>query len=104
LAGHQGKIDIGLDCASSEFWVPEKQKYDLDFKGTPGQTLLSKKELLERYAGFCQNYNIVSIEDPFDQDDWEGWNMITETLGKKVQIVGDDLLVTNLKRIEMAVK
>lgn len=84
-----GKIDIGLDCASSEFFVPEKNMYDLDFKNTKGdKKLLTKEQLLDVYADFCKKYNIVSIEDPFDQDDWEGWSMITKKLGEKVQIVG----------------
>ena len=65
-AGHEGKIDIGLDCASSEFFVPESGKYDLDFKGTGAKVLLTKQELLARYVKMCENNNIVSIEDPFD--------------------------------------
>lgn len=65
-AGHEGKIDIGLDCASSEFFVPEQNKYDLDFKGTGAKKLLTKEELLAKYVSYCSNHNIVSIEDPFD--------------------------------------
>ena len=86
--------------------------YDLDFKNTKGEKkLITKEQLLDVYADFCRKYNIVSIEDPFDQVDWEGWSMITKKLGDKVQIVGnsfnllgDDLLVTNPKRIQMALQ
>ncbi len=55
------------------------------------------------YESYAAKYPIVSIEDPFDQDDWEGWTMITKGLGSKIQIVGDDLLVTNKQRIESAI-
>jgi enolase len=66
-AGHTGKIDIGLDCASSEFYVPESHKYDLDFKSNnSNKILLTKEQLFERYASFVTKYNIKSIEDPFD--------------------------------------
>ena len=105
LAGHTGKIDIGLDCASSEFFVPEKGLYDLDFKSqSTEKVLLDREALFERYRAFTEKYDIKSIEDPFDQDDWAGWNLITEKLGHRTQIVGDDLLVTNKKRIDMAVE
>ena len=56
------------------------------------------------YKKYVDNYPIVSIEDPFDQDDWEGWTAITKGVGSKIQIVGDDLLVTNILRIEEAIK
>ena len=78
----------------------------MDFKSkSTTKTLIDRKQLLAKYESFVNKHsNIVSIEDPFDQDDWEGWNSITKSLGSKVQIVGDYLLVNNLKRIEMAAK
>ena len=60
-------------------------------------------ELNAIYESYAKNYPIVSIEDPFDQDDWEGWTLITKGLGAKLQIVGDDLLVTNNQRIDQAI-
>ena len=65
---------------------------------------MSKQGLNEIYKEIAKRYPIVSIEDPFDQDDWEGWKAITSDLGAKVQIVGDDLLVTNRQRIQKAIE
>jgi enolase len=101
-AGYTGKVKIGMDVAASEFY--KEGKYDLDFKNANSDPSQYKTgaELAEIYASFVSNYPVVSIEDPFDQDDWESYTTLTENLGKQVQIVGDDLLVTNPKRIEMA--
>eukprot|EP01015_Nassula_variabilis_P023506 TRINITY_DN4404_c0_g2_i1.p1 TRINITY_DN4404_c0_g2~~TRINITY_DN4404_c0_g2_i1.p1 ORF type:complete len:475 (+),score=163.96 TRINITY_DN4404_c0_g2_i1:68-1492(+) len=106
LSGHTGKVDIGFDVAASEFYVPETKKYDLDFKNTQndGSKQVTVDELLEIYAGLCDRYPIVSIEDPFDQDDFEAYKKIQARLGSKVQIVGDDLLVTNKKRINIGIE
>lgn len=65
---------------------------------------MNSGELNKIYENYVKNYPIVSIEDPFDQDDWEGWKTITRTVGSKIQIVGDDLLVTNKLRIQEAIK
>jgi enolase len=80
------------------------KSYDLNFKVQPndGKAVLSGPKLLELYASFAQKYPIVSIEDPFEQDDWTNWQAIQAKLGNQVQIVGDDLLVTNPKRIAEA--
>lgn len=94
-AGHTGKIQLGLDCASSEFY--ENGKYTID--GKP----LSGEELVEYYAGLCAKYPIVSIEDGADEDDWETWTLLTEKLGDKIQLVGDDLFVTNKERVQMGI-
>ena len=107
-AGYLDKFTVGLDVASSEFKVDGKNEYDLDFK-TPlesrdGDLLLTGDELLEMYAQMCAKYPIVTIEDPFDQDDWTNWSKITAKLGVDVQIVGDDLTVTNPTKIEEAIK
>jgi enolase len=102
-AGYTGKVVIGMDVAASEFFTEDK-RYDLDFK-TPnndGKQRVSGAELMALYESFAKKYPIVSIEDPFEQDDWANWSAITARIGDKVQIVGDDLLVTNPKRIAEA--
>ena len=95
-----------MDCAASEFFNEGSKKYDLHFKDeklSKSVPHVSNKELNAIYESYAAKYPIVSIEDPFDQDDWEGWTMITKGLGSKIQIVGDDLLVTNKQRIESAI-
>jgi len=95
-AGYGGEIDFALDSASSEFY--ENGKYKLYGKEhTAG-------ELVDFYTGLVSAYPIVSLEDAMAEDDWQGWSMLTEKLGNKVQIVGDDLLVTNVERIEKAIQ
>eukprot|EP01101_Sappina_pedata_P009980 TRINITY_DN6177_c1_g1_i1.p1 TRINITY_DN6177_c1_g1~~TRINITY_DN6177_c1_g1_i1.p1 ORF type:complete len:442 (-),score=255.88 TRINITY_DN6177_c1_g1_i1:66-1391(-) len=105
-AGYDGKIKIGMDVAASEFYNESDKTYDLDFK-TPnngGSKKLSGKELADLYKQFAAEYPIVSIEDPFDQDDWEHYTHLTQEIGEKIQIVGDDLLVTNPKRIQTGIE
>ena len=91
-----------MDVAASEFY--KKGKYDLDFKNpeTEEDDWVDSEALLELYKGFIADYPVVSIEDPFDQDDWDGYAKLTEET--EIQIVGDDLLVTNPKRITTAVE
>jgi enolase len=89
-------VAIALDVASSEFL--EGVKYNVEGKK------LTKDKLIALYAEWITKYPIISIEDPFAEDDWEGWKMITDELGKKVQIVGDDIFVTNTKRFEKGIK
>ncbi|UKK02886.2 enolase [Theileria orientalis] len=100
-AGFVGKVKFGMDVAASEFFVKEKGAYNLGFKSDK-EVLKTGEEMVEYYAELCDKYPIVSIEDPFDQDDWDHYNKLTTKLGEKVQIVGDDLLVTNPKRIQTA--
>ncbi|KAM7526109.1 hypothetical protein LguiA_016011 [Lonicera macranthoides] len=104
-AGYTGKVVVGMDVAASEFYGKDKN-YDLNFKEekNDGSKKISGKQLKDLYKSFVSEYPIVSIEDPFDQDDWEHYNLITTEIGEKVQIVGDDLLVTNPKRVEKAIK
>merc|ERR1719284_1467911 len=92
---------IGMDIAASEFF--KNGKYDLDFKNpnTKEADWISSDELGEMYKGFIKDYPVVSIEDPYDQDDWEGYTKLTGDT--KIQIVGDDLLVTNPTRIQTAI-
>ncbi|XP_010114500.1 PREDICTED: gamma-enolase isoform X2 [Chlamydotis macqueenii] len=100
-AGYTDKIVIGMDVAASEFY--RDGKYDLDFKSPDDPSrYISADELSDLYQSFVRDYPVVSIEDPFDQDDWEAWSKFTANVG--IQIVGDDLTVTNPKRIERAVE
>lgn len=91
-----------MDVAASEFWVPEKKKYDLNFKGkdNDGSQQITGEELTNLYIEFIQKYPMKSIEDPFDQDDWDAYKNMTDKVGQKCQIVGDDLLVTNPVRVK----
>ncbi|MDY6931552.1 MAG: phosphopyruvate hydratase [Halobacteriota archaeon] len=102
-AGYTGMMKIGMDVAASEFYV--KGRYDLDFKNpdNDGSMVKTGDEMVELYNEFIDEYGLVSIEDPFDQDDWETYPKLTASVGEKVQIVGDDLLVTNPKRIQVAI-
>ena len=101
-AGYTGKIKIGMDVAASEFF--KDGKYDLDFKNKDSkpEDWITSDALCEMYKGFVKDAPVVSIEDPFDQDDWEGWTKLTAETD--IQIVGDDLTVTNPKRIQTAVE
>ncbi|CEP10461.1 hypothetical protein [Parasitella parasitica] len=101
-AGYTGKVKIAMDCAASEFYIDGK--YDLDFKNPDAkpEARLSGQELADLYKSFAEKYPIVSIEDAFDQDDWENWAHLLES--SKFQLVGDDLTVTNPKRIATAVE
>merc|ERR1712232_633861 len=103
-SGHEAKVKIGTDVAASEFYVAETKKYDLDFKNPNSAPEMKKtgEELVDYYMNWFKNYPFVSIEDPFDQDDWEAYSKFNKACGKDMQIVGDDLLVTNVKRISKA--
>jgi len=104
-SGHLNKIVLGMDVASSEFYVDGK--YDLSKKTRKaGSTdpLLTGEELGEFYKELCKDFPIKSIEDPFDQDDWVHWESFTKAVGKDIQVVGDDLTVTNPIRIDKAAK
>lgn len=103
-AGYTGKIEIGMDVAASEFWVADKSAYDLDFKNDDNEEIVNGVELGELFQSFAKEFPIVSIEDPFDQDDWESYATLTAAIGETVQIVGDDLLVTNPKRIATGIE
>ena len=91
-------VCIAMDPASSEFYDKDKKKYI--FKKSDKREL-SSAEMVDFYAHLVNNYPIISIEDATAEDDWEGWKILTEKLGKKVQLVGDDLFVTNVKRLQM---
>ena len=91
-------VVIALDCASSEFY--EDGKYHLKGEGK----VLSSDEMVEYYKDLCARYPIVSIEDGMDEDDWSGWAALTAALGETVQLVGDDLYVTNAKRLKRGIE
>jgi enolase len=102
-AGYEKEVKIGMDVAASEFQTKDG-KYDLDFKNSKndGSLTYTGAALGDIYKDLCKKYPIVSIEDPFEQDDWENYTAFTAAIGKDVQIVGDDLLVTNTSRIAEA--
>jgi len=103
-SGHEAKVKLGTDVAASEFWTEDK-KYDLDFKTKPNDGSMKKTgdEMCDYYKNWIANYPFVSIEDPFDQDDWESYSKFQADIGESMQIVGDDLLVTNPKRVQAAI-
>ncbi len=90
------EIYIAMDAAASEFYNAEEKVYH--FKKSTGDKLTSA-QMVDFWADWCKKYPIISIEDGFAEDDWEGWKKMTETLGDKVQLVGDDLFVTNVNRL-----
>jgi len=100
-AGYQagGDVMLALDVASSEFY--EDRKYNLVGEGRTG---LSSDELVSFYEELCDRYPIISIEDGLDENDWSGWKRLTKKLGGRVQLVGDDLFVTNREKLEKGIK
>ena len=88
-------IMLAMDVASSEFYNDETKKYDLKSEGKS----LTAEEMIAFYTDLCNKYPIISIEDGLDQNDWAGWKKLTEALGDRVQLVGDDLFVTNPVRL-----
>ena len=95
-------VMIALDCAAAEFFVDGKYDYT-KFEGSTGK-VRSSKEQAEYLASLCDNYPIISIEDGMDENDWEGWKYLTEMVGDRVQLVGDDLFVTNVERLSRGIK
>jgi len=105
-SGHDGKVKIGTDVAASEFYVEKTKQYDLDFKNPDSAPEMKKSaaELIQYYKSWLTKYPFVSIEDPFDQDDWDAYKMFMDEVGGVQQIVGDDLLVTNPTRVKKALE
>ena len=99
-AGYEPGQDVvlALDCAATEFF--KDGQYHLEGEGKT----VSSKELIEIYKSLCADYPIVSIEDGLDEDDWDGWRALTASIGDKVQLVGDDLFVTNTRRLEKGIE
>ena len=96
------EVMIALDCAASEFYVDGKYDYT-KFEGTTGK-IRTSKEQAEYLASLAANYPIISIEDGMYEDDWEGWKYLTELIGDKTQLVGDDLFVTNVERLATGIE
>lgn len=92
---------IAMDAASSEFYNAEESVYH--FHQSTGDKL-SSSEMVSYWADWCKKYPILSIEDGMDEDDWKGWKEMTDVLGSKIQLVGDDLFVTNVDRLERGIK
>ena len=90
---------IAIDAASSE-WYTEEGTYKLPKNGT----VFTREQLVEYWAALAEKYPIVSLEDGIAEEDWEGWKLITDKLGKKIQLVGDDLFVTNTKRLQKGIE
>jgi len=103
VAGYEpGKdICIALDPASSEYYIPEENVYHLH-KSTGDK--LKPSEMVAFWKDWTKRYPIISIEDGMAEDDWDGWKLMTKELGNKIQLVGDDLFVTNVERLEMGIK
>ena len=101
-AGYKPGIDIciGLDCASTEFYNAEKKKYVLESTGEE----LTSSEMVSYWKAWCDKYPIVSIEDGCAEDDWDGWKLMSEALGGHIQLVGDDLFVTNVSRLARGIE
>jgi enolase len=101
-AGYKAGKDIylALDVASSSFYLEKEEKYH--FKKSSGEKF-SSSQMIDLYAELVRNYPIVSIEDGLAEDDWDGWKALTEKLGEKIQLVGDDLFVTNVTRIQRGI-
>ncbi len=102
-AGYEPKKDIAIamDVAASEFYNPDTKKYDL--KKSQGGSLTTD-QMIEWYSELIKKYPIISIEDPLGENDWAGWAKITKKLGKKIQLVGDDVFVTNPKILAEGIK
>ena len=96
------EVMIALDCASAEFYVNGKYDYS-KFEGSGGK-IRTSQEQADYLAELSANYPIVSIEDGMDENDWEGWKYLTEKIGDKVQLVGDDLFVTNVTRLSRGIE
>lgn len=102
MAGYKPGVDIyiALDPAASEFYDADKKKYI--FKKSTGDEL-SSADMVNYWADWVNKYPIVSIEDGLAEDDWDGWKLMTDKVGKKIQLVGDDLFVTNVKRLQQGI-
>lgn len=91
------QVSIALDCAASEFYNKKTGVYTFDKKP------VDAAELVDTYSSYCSKYPIVSIEDGMDENDWNGWKVLTDVLGATVQLVGDDLFVTNTERVQIGI-
>ena len=93
-------VRLGLDVAATEMYDKETKLYDLKHEGKK----LTAEQMVDLYEEWVNNFPIVTIEDGLDEEDWDGWKVLTDRLGKKVQLVGDDLFVTNTERLERGIE
>ena len=102
-AGYKPKEDIciALDPAASEFFDTEKGIYKL--KWSTGEEM-TPAQMVDYWKTWCDKYPIISIEDGMAEDDWDGWKLLTDTIGDRCQLVGDDLFVTNVERLQMGIE
>ncbi|OFX67604.1 MAG: phosphopyruvate hydratase [Bacteroidetes bacterium GWE2_29_8] len=102
-AGYKPGVDVylALDAAASEFYIKDENVYH--FHKSSGDKMTSA-QMVDFYSNLCSKYPIISIEDGLAEDDWDGWKVLTDKLGKTVQIVGDDLFVTNSQRLKMGIE
>jgi len=105
-AGYKVGTDVllGMDVAASEFYNKDKGVYILGGKNGAKGVEYTSAQMVDFYADLCEKYPIISIEDGLDEDDWAGWQLLTRKLGENVQLVGDDLFVTNTKRIAKGIE
>ncbi len=94
------EVNIGVDAAASSFYNERENKYL--FK--PENANLTREMLMNIYSEWIQKYNVISVEDGLNENDWEGWKAMNEKLGKDIMLIGDDLLVTNVKRLKKAIE
>ena len=104
--GRDQDIAIAMDVASSELYNRDYKKYEFPGESRMrGQKVVrSAEELIDYYAELTREFPICSIEDPLDEEDWEGWEKLTARLGKEIQLVGDDLFVTNVERLKKGIE
>ncbi|MDV3196319.1 MAG: phosphopyruvate hydratase, partial [Candidatus Phytoplasma stylosanthis] len=103
-AGYKPGKDVflGMDIAASEFYDKDKKMYSLTSEGK--KRMVNNQELILYYEKLVNEYPIISIEDGLDENDWEGWKLLTKRLGHKIQLVGDDLFVTNINKLSQGIK
>lgn len=91
---------IAMDAAVSEWFDEKDGRYHLPKRGT----VMTRQEMVDMWVDFCEKYPIISLEDGMAEEDWEGWKLLTDALGKKIQLVGDDLFVTNTERLKKGIE
>ncbi len=101
-AGYKPGVDfkIAMDAAVSEWFNAEDGCYHLPKRGT----VMTRQQMVDMWVDFCEKYPVISLEDGMAEEDWEGWKMLTDALGKKIQLVGDDLFVTNTERLKKGIE
>jgi enolase len=101
-AGYRPGVDfmLAIDAACSDWFSAEDQCYHLPKR----KVTMTRQQMVDMYVDFCDKYPIISLEDCMAEDDWEGWRMLTDALGKRVQLVGDDLFVTNVQRVKKGIE